>query len=671
MRYQAVALVLALAVVGIVAAGAWTLRGAIDGDHEDHEARVAQAEIDLLMAALDARLQGLRRASEALLGNQAVIAFAGVGGQIPGLLDNGRITRGGADYLVVSGPGPRLVYEGGVSDSPLTGTDAPSAAQLLLLQGAPNGAIFDFPDGPMLAAGARTGPGTNAAALALGVRLDAAELETLAAPGRRVTFAWIEPGTRAPQTTLAPIPGGQAVRVTGVIPLGAGTDVIVATIDAPASILPSGAADEARVPLIVILAGAGLGVLALLIVTRGFASNVGDLRRALVAAEPSIEGLQPLEAIAGRDEVGRAAQAAVEAFERTRGQMDDAIDEARAATARQLLGEHVIRSMHEGVLVERSDTTGIVCNPAATLLLGVQAGALLGVRGGLSEVLGDELYQRLRERATMEGGQRVELVTWGARDLTFDAYLVPEVRGEDHSLLVIIRDVSAVLEVEQLKRDVVSVVSHELRTPLTVIGSSLEMLQEAPPAMQPQLVDTAQRNTMRMRELVDDMLDLARLESGQAAPSMEPHDPVALCHEVAELLQPQAAARGIRVLEAADADVPAVIACDRRQVTRAVTNLVSNAIKFSPDQTDVWIVLRGEPGWLHIDVADQGPGVPPDEHERVFTRFYRAMNTREHVSGTGLGLPIVRQIAELHGGSAFILPTDQGAYVRLSLPAGA
>lgn len=667
-RYQAIALIAGLLAAAVVAGGAVTLWSTLDGDTREQRTATAEAELALFETALQARVRGLQRAAEALLADQTIIAFAGAGGAVPEIIDGGRISRGGADYLLVSGPGPVRMLEGGISDTILTGSTTPTAAQLLLLQGAPDGAIFAFPGGPLLAAGARTGPGTNSAALVLGVRLDAEELQALAGVGRQVTLAWLEDDAPAPRTSLVDAPDGR-VRITGALSLAHGPGPLVATIDMRKAAGAGTIRDRVQTPFIAVTAGAGIGILALIVIVSALAHGVRELRSAVAVAGPTDEAIEPLTHLAGRDEVGRAAAEAVEAFERTRDQMAESVEEARAATARQLLGEHVIRSMHEGVLVERSDTTCIVCNPAATYLLAVQAGDVLGLRGGMQQVLGDDLYRRLRERAAVESGRRVELVTWAGRDLTFDAYLVPEVRGEGDSLLVIIRDVTAVLEVEQLKRDVVSVVSHDLRTPLTVIGSSLGMLAEAPPEMQGQLLDTAQRNVQRMRELVDDMLDLARLESGQAEPVLDPLDIVALCHEVAALQAPQAAMRGIRVLEGTDGAVPALIRCDRRQVSRAVMNLLSNAIKFSPDQADVWIVVRAEPEWVHVDVIDSGPGVPLEEQERVFTRFYRATNTRERVPGTGLGLPIVRQIAELHGGRAMMLPTDQGSYFRFSLPA--
>ena len=144
--------------------------------------------------------------------------------------------------------------------------------------------------------------------------------------------------------------------------------------------------------------------------------------------------------------------------------------------------------------------------------------------------------------------------------------------------------------------------------------------------------------------------------------------PSRLCSEVAGFLEPQARERQVTLRQATDGEVPTTVEVDRKQIQRAVTNLVTNAIKFSPPGTDVWVVLRDGGDSLFIDVVDSGPGVPMEERERIFTRFYRASNTREHISGTGLGLPIVRQIAELHGGTAEILPSEHGAYFRISLP---
>lgn len=668
MRYQITAVVIGIVTFVALAAAALLIGLALSSGDDGRRQRAAEAEFATFEAALQARADGLRQQAVALLQQEDVVRFAVVGGTRPPLLTFGRASRGGADYLLVSGPGRVLVLEDGLMDSFLNGLDDSSEQAHALLDGAVQGGIFDFTEGPVLAAGASTSPGTERAAVALGVRLDTSALAGIAGDGRRVTLTWAGDG-RAPDSVR--IEGGATpgrVSIVGPITLAQSTRPLVAAIDAPASMLPEPADQGLSRWLIVMVAFGGAGIVAFGVVVRVMAGGIGDVRTGLLAAQETEGNPAVLDSLAGNDEVGRTAAQAAATLRTVRERTVAAIDEARVATARQLLGEHVIRSMQEGVLVERSDATCIVLNPAATGLLEIEPGDVLGVRNGIREVLGDALYRRLQERARDHDlAQRLEVFSIGGRDLAFDAYEVPEYRSDGHSLLIIIRDVSAVLEVEQLKRDVVSVVSHELRTPLTVVALSIGMLDE-PGADQGQLIAAAERNVQRMRELVDDMLDLARLESGQATPQYEAQHPVLMLQDVLQFLRPQAEAKQIIVRDAVDGEIPDVIEVDRKQIQRAVTNLVSNAIKFSPPGTDVWVVLRPGGDWIYIDVADSGPGVPPEERERIFTRFYRASNTREQATGTGLGLPIVRQIAELHGGRADLLPTEQGSYFRITLP---
>ncbi|MCB9482874.1 MAG: hypothetical protein H6674_05435 [Dehalococcoidia bacterium] len=669
MRYQVAALLTGLVTVLALAGAAtfvWLSVGAAD---DDRRQIAAESEIEAVQAALRSRIDGLQAYASALLQEQDITSFAVRGTDPPEVLDQGRISRGGADYILISGPGRVLVYEDGIGGSIVNGVEDVVPEAVYLLDGAVDGGIFDFVDGPVLAAGASTSPGLERAAVSLGVLLDQQALTSMVSdPSRQLTLAWA--GSDAPPPGVQILPGTSPGRVSIVAPLdlARAQRTLVAVIDAPASALPAPAGDGLS-RWVMILTAIGLaGAIGFLLIVRTMATSVADVRRGLVAAQERDGSPAVLDSLAGRDEVGRMAQQAANTLRSLRERTVQAIDEARVATARQLLGEHVIRSMHEGVLVERSDTTCIVCNPAASSLLEVQPGDIVGLRGTLNDVLGAELYHRMRERAANpNASQRLDVVQLAGRDLAFDAYQVPEYRGEGHSLLIIIRDVSAVLEVEQLKRDVVSVVSHELRTPLTVVALSIGMMQE-PGADQTQLIDAAERNVQRMRELVDDMLDLARLESGQTELNIERYNPIQLCRDVCDFLRPQADEKQVVVRDAVDGDIPQVIEVDGRQIQRAVTNLVTNAIKFSPAGSTVWLVLRDGGDRLFIDVADAGPGVPAEEYERVFTRFYRASNTRDKISGTGLGLPIVRQIAEMHGGTAELLPTEQGAYFRITLP---
>lgn len=669
MRYQAAALLTGLITVIALAAAASFVWLSVGEDDDRRRQTAAEAEMAPVYAALHARVEGLQRHAAALLQQQEVTTYAVRGVDRPPVLEMGLITRGGADYLVVTGPGRSLVWENGLTGSIVNGVGDVVDEALYLLDGAPDGGVFDFAEGPVLAAGARTSPGLERAAVVLGVRLDQRVLSSMVSdPSRQLTLAWA--ADDAPPEGVQVLPGTTPGRVSIVAPvdLAQARRSLVAIIDAPASALPAPAGDGLSRWVMVLTAIAVAGAAAFLLIVRTMATGVGDVRRGLIAAQERDGSPAVLDSLAGRDEVGQAASQAADTLRTLRERTLQAIDEARVATARQLLGEHVIRSMQEGVLVERSDTTCIVCNPAASGLLDVAPGDVVGLRGTLRDVLGRDLYERMRERAARpDAAQRLDVVQFAGRDIAFDAYQVPEYRGEGDSLLIILRDVSAVLEVEQLKRDVVSVVSHELRTPLTVVALSLGMMTE-PGADQGQLLAAAERNVQRMRELVDDMLDLARLESGQTELALEPYDPAQLVRQVCEFLEPQAQERQVVLRDAVDGSIPATVEVDGRQIQRAVTNLIANGIKFSPPGSTVWVILRDGGDSVFIDVADAGPGVPAAEHDRIFTRFYRASNTREQISGTGLGLPIVRQIAELHGGRAELLPTERGAYFRITLP---
>ncbi|TAK78399.1 MAG: hypothetical protein EPO16_03810, partial [Dehalococcoidia bacterium] len=321
--------------------------------------------------------------------------------------------------------------------------------------------------------------------------------------------------------------------------------------------------------------------------------------------------------------------------------------------------------------VERPDTVCIVCNPAAVGLLGVALHDLVGERGTVKRTLGSELYAALVRRAREEPDQPPLVMTWGARDLVFDSYEVPEVRGDEMDLMVIIRDVTAVLETERLKRDLVSIVSHELRTPLTVLTSAVEMIVETAAPEQQAIAESAQRNVARMRDMVDDLLDLARLESGQAEIERREVDLVGLCQETASLLGLQARAKQVGI--SVHAEVPAVpVDCDPRYLSRAITNLASNAVKFTPAGGHVWIECGVEAGRAFVHVIDNGPGIPAGEQSRIFHRFFRASNTRSQIGGTGLGLSIVAQIMEMHGGAAALVHSDAaGSRFRLEWPARA
>lgn len=235
-----------------------------------------------------------------------------------------------------------------------------------------------------------------------------------------------------------------------------------------------------------------------------------------------------------------------------------------------------------------------------------------------------------------------------------------------------IRDISERHAAERAKNEFVSVVGHELRTPLTSIHGALGLLRagllgELNPRGK-QMVDIAVHNTDRLVRLINDVLDIERLNSGNVALELQATDVAALAERSLEVMRSLADGAGVRLTLDAR---PAVHLIDPDRIEQTITNLLSNAIKFSPACTEVRLMVRSDSGGLTIQVRDQGRGIPAEDLERIFDRFQQvdSSDAREK-GGTGLGLAICRTIAEQHGGWIWAesSPGD-GATLTLTLPA--
>jgi PAS domain S-box-containing protein len=195
--------------------------------------------------------------------------------------------------------------------------------------------------------------------------------------------------------------------------------------------------------------------------------------------------------------------------------------------------------------------------------------------------------------------------------------------------------------------------SHELRTPLSSISSAVEaLLSEPPNAFSPHhrnYLDLIGRNSLRLARLVEDLLAYSRLEAGQLAPRREPVDPLQVVHDVVAQLDHEAERRGQCISLTLD-DGP-LMTGDEDQVRQVVENVVANAVKFAdPDSTIDVACDHGPGGWL-ITVTNVGPSIEPADADRMFEPFVRVGATEHTTPGSGLGLPLARGLAELHGGS--------------------
>ena len=231
-------------------------------------------------------------------------------------------------------------------------------------------------------------------------------------------------------------------------------------------------------------------------------------------------------------------------------------------------------------------------------------------------------------------------------------------------------------ELDRVKTDFLSTVSHELRTPLTSISGYLELIRdgdagEVDPGVDAMLA-VVERNTARLRTLIEDLLTLSRIESGAFRVGSGEVDVAELVAAVVTALGPAAVRAGLH-LDVETCGGPVTVVGDAVQLERALLNLVSNAVKFTPAGGSVRVRAAALDGEVLVEVADTGMGVPEAEQDGLFARFFRASNaTAAAVPGTGLGLAIARSIVEQHGGVLSVVSAESEgttATVRLPLPA--
>jgi len=229
-------------------------------------------------------------------------------------------------------------------------------------------------------------------------------------------------------------------------------------------------------------------------------------------------------------------------------------------------------------------------------------------------------------------------------------------------------------ELDRLKDEFVSLVSHELRTPLTSIRGYIELLLEDGDdvgADQRRYLEIVDRNSERLLELVSDLLFLAEIEAGKLGIERSQVDLSKIVEECIETSSPVADAHGIELNAKVDR-VPRLQG-DRARLAQVLDNLVSNGLKFTPSGGRVEVRLSAQDGAAILEVEDTGLGIPVDEQERLFERFFRSSNAAENaIPGTGLGLTITKAIVERHGGRIEVDSAENtGTTVRVSLPLGA
>jgi two-component system sensor histidine kinase VicK len=335
----------------------------------------------------------------------------------------------------------------------------------------------------------------------------------------------------------------------------------------------------------------------------------------------------------------------------------------------------VLESIAEGLVVVNNKGQVVMMNPAAEKLLAVRQ----------EERIGQPLLEHLEE------GQLVSLVREGAdegreivvtsnsdstkRILRASNAVITDENGSTVGMVAVLSDVTKQRQLEELKSEFLSKVSHELRTPIVAMQHAISILTDklAGPmtADQEKFVGITQRNLERLSLLINDLLDLSKLEARKLELRLQPSHVGQIVDSVCDALGPWADAKALTISRRVPEGLPEV-ECDQGRIIQVLTNLVGNAIKFTAKQGRVVIEARlaADRDAVEVSVADNGIGIAPEDLPRLFTKFQQVgERTPSDVAGTGLGLAIAKEIIELHHGRIWAeSQPQQGARFTFALP---
>jgi signal transduction histidine kinase len=357
-------------------------------------------------------------------------------------------------------------------------------------------------------------------------------------------------------------------------------------------------------------------------------------------------------------------------------------------------GEFVFREGDSG------DATYLIWSGRAVVLKGgVQSLTILGYRGP-GEIIGEMALLDDRPRsasiAALESlrllrisreGFRQLLVSVPAIGMSIMESLSIRLRESDTDRVTVavaerklVKQVSKLeaekqelLDLERLRQETSDFLVHDLRNPLGIISGVIGMLEIVLPEdvlqANRELLDTAIAASGRMQRLIDSLLDVTRLDAGEAQLELTEINLGTLAQKIVDRIAPTLRKRSISLLSTIPADLPRV-PVDKERIDRVLTNLLDNAVKYTRDGGKITIAARLQGEYVHVSVTDSGPGIPPQDRERVFDRYIQAGDQTGR-RGFGLGLTFCRLVVEAHGGRIWVESGDEGTGSRFvfTLPA--
>ncbi len=438
----------------------------------------------------------------------------------------------------------------------------------------------------------------------------------------------------------------------------------------------------APVTLLVILGGMALAATtATGVVVRQTADAVQCFLRALQNADAvSLPGgkrfpLKPLY-----DALGEYLSLRAESRKKSRDRESEVMLRLQLLQRQKKNTEAIIYSIRDSVIVTDASDRIILANAAAEELFGFKLAREQAQP--LGDAIGNTDFVNLirRSRENRNSHVRHELtLDGGGGSKVFDCIVscVEDENGSACGVVAVLHDITREKEISQMKNDFVSHVSHELKTPLASINAYAEMLVDGEAGdaeTMNKFCAIIQSQAQRLNRLIEDILNISRIESGLIKVAKEPCSVAILAQNAVEMIKSYALEKNITVTAPAPIIHDQILA-DKDMITQVIINLLSNAVKYTPSGGSVGISVEVDEidQQVRVAVTDTGVGIPAEDLPHVFEKFYRVEANKKQAKGTGLGLNLVKQIVEtVHGGRVFVTSTPQkGSTFGFTLPLAA
>jgi len=340
-------------------------------------------------------------------------------------------------------------------------------------------------------------------------------------------------------------------------------------------------------------------------------------------------------------------------------------------------GEAILSSIEDGLVVFDTNLKVTGINPAARRMLGLSF--IEGQKLQCADILPDPNVCDLIRKTVETGMQPAvpdeqQIIALPEREQTrYYLFSVTAIRGRDRNLsgiVLLLKDVTRLKEVERLKSEFVMAASHELRTPLTSLGMSVDLLLEhVTPGLAEKdrdLLQAAHEEVHRMKALVNDLLDLSKIEAGSIELEFESVPVLTVFDHVQAIFKSQMDMKEVTLTSEVSGDLPGIRA-DANKITWVLTNLVSNALRYVSKGGHIQLTAHRIGMHVHLSVRDDGPGIPLKYHSKIFEKFVQ-MKERD-AGGTGLGLAICKEIVRAHGGAIWLeSSSDRGSTFIFTMP---